>query len=53
MTEKKIRNYYVDEAGDLTLFDKKGKVMLGKNGVSNTFMIGKDGVESGILRKIL
>lgn len=40
MPDKKIRNYYVDEAGDLTLFNKKGKIMLGKNGVSNIFMIG-------------
>lgn len=40
MTEKKIRNYYVDESGDLTLFNKKGKIIIGKNGVSRIFMIG-------------
>ena len=40
MTEKKIRNYYVDESGCLTLFDKKGKIIVGKNGVSKIFMIG-------------
>ncbi|MCL5952078.1 MAG: DUF3800 domain-containing protein [Chloroflexi bacterium] len=37
---KRIHYYYVDEAGDLTLFDKKGRVMLGTPGVSNCFMIG-------------
>ncbi len=37
---KKIRYYYVDEAGDLNIFDKKGKLILGNNGVSHTFMIG-------------
>ncbi|WP_017296075.1 DUF3800 domain-containing protein [Geminocystis herdmanii] len=51
MTETKIRNYYVDEAGDLTLFDKRGKVMLGKNGVSNTFMIGVVRLSNPILVK--
>lgn len=40
MTDKKIRNYYVDESGDLTLFDKKGKIIVGKDGVSKIFMIG-------------
>lgn len=35
-----IRHYFVDEAGDLTLFDKKGRVLLGTPGVSNTFMVG-------------
>ena len=35
-----IRNYYVDEAGDLTFFDKRGSLMLGKSGVSHTFMLG-------------
>ncbi len=33
-------HYFVDEAGDLNLFDKKGRVLLGKLGVSNYFMVG-------------
>lgn len=45
MTPKKIqteesRSFFIDEAGDLTLFNKKKQVMLGKNGVSHTFMLG-------------
>lgn len=32
--------YFVDEAGDLNLFDKKGRVLLGTPGVSNYFMVG-------------
>jgi hypothetical protein len=32
--------YFVDEAGDLTLFDKKGRALLGTPGVSNFFMVG-------------
>jgi len=35
-----IRYYYVDEAGDLTLFDKKGRITVGNEGVSKVFMIG-------------
>lgn len=35
-----IREYYVDEAGDLTLFNKKGKIIIGKPGVSQFFMLG-------------
>lgn len=48
-TQKQIRHYYVDEAGDLTLFDKRGRIMLGKNGVSNTFMIGVVRLENPLL----
>ena len=45
MTPKKIqteesRSFFIDEAGDLTLFNKKRQVMLGKKGVSHTFMLG-------------
>lgn len=39
-TQKQIRHYYVDEAGDLTLFDNKGRITIGNNGVSQVFMIG-------------
>lgn len=35
-----IRHYFVDEAGDLNLFNKKGRVLLGTPGVSNFFMVG-------------
>jgi hypothetical protein len=41
MSEKRpINNYYVDEAGDLTLFDKRGRVIVGRPGVSRVFMVG-------------
>lgn len=33
-------HYYVDESGDLTLFDAAGKVIVGREGVSHTFMVG-------------
>jgi hypothetical protein len=33
-------NYYVDEAGDLTLFNKRGRVIVGREGVSRLFMVG-------------
>jgi len=35
-----VRHFFVDEAGDLTLFDRKGRVIVGKQGVSNFFMVG-------------
>jgi uncharacterized protein DUF3800 len=38
--QKTIHNYYVDEAGDLTLFNKRGKMIVGSPGVSNAFMVG-------------
>ena len=34
------KNYFVDEAGDLTLFNKKGKIVVGEEGSSNFFMVG-------------
>lgn len=39
-SDNTIHNYYVDEAGDLTLFDKKGRLIVGKEGVSKCFMVG-------------
>lgn len=33
-------HYFVDEAGDLNLFDRKGRLLLGTAGVSNYFMVG-------------
>lgn len=40
MSAPKLCHYFVDEAGDLSLFDKKGRVLLGLEGVSRTFMLG-------------
>ncbi len=40
MQGKKIHYYYVDEAGDLTIFDRKGRIVVGNEGVSNYFMVG-------------
>lgn len=37
---RKINHYYVDEAGDLTLFNKHGRIVIGKKGVSRLFMVG-------------
>ena len=34
------RHYFVDEAGDLTLFNRRGRVIVGTPGVSRTFMVG-------------
>ena len=38
--EQTKRYYFVDEAGDLTLFNKKGKVIIGQEGCSNYFILG-------------
>jgi hypothetical protein len=35
-----IRNYFVDEAGDATLFAEKGKVIIGSQGCSRYFLLG-------------
>jgi hypothetical protein len=35
-----VKHYFVDEAGDLTLFDKEGGIVVGNEGVSRYFMIG-------------
>jgi hypothetical protein len=35
-----IRKYYVDEAGDATLFAPKGKVVVGSEGCSRYFILG-------------
>lgn len=32
--------YFVDESGDLTLFDAAGRIIVGREGVSRTFMVG-------------
>ncbi len=42
MQKKKenIKEYYVDESGDLTLFNKRHKIIIGNEGVSKYFMAG-------------
>lgn len=32
--------FFVDEAGDTTLFDKKGSIIVGETGNSKVFMVG-------------
>jgi hypothetical protein len=39
-TRNAMRTYYVDEAGDGTLFDAKGRVIAGAEGCSNYFILG-------------
>ncbi len=44
MTEKRSeatqRHYYVDEAGDCTLFDRRGRPIVGQQGCSRFFILG-------------
>jgi len=41
MTDQYLKKFYfVDEAGDLTLFNKRGKIIVGGQGVSKFFMLG-------------
>ena len=35
-----VRHYFVDEAGDGTLFDRKGRVIIGADGCSRYFILG-------------
>lgn len=37
---EQIHCYFVDEAGDMNLFNKQGRVLLGQPGVSYFFMVG-------------
>ena len=37
---KRYLDFFVDEAGDDTLFDKKGRVIVGQEGCSNYFILG-------------
>ena len=39
--EKREISYFIDEAGDTTLFDKRGKKLLAGNGASKFFILGK------------
>lgn len=38
-------HFFVDEAGDPTLFDAKGRILVGAEGCSKTFIVGKLDVE--------
>lgn len=38
--EKVVKHYFVDEAGDLTLFDRRKRIVVGRQGVSRCFMVG-------------
>lgn len=40
MTNGKTRYYYVDEAGDGTIFNARGHVIIGNEGVSRYFILG-------------
>lgn len=35
-----VRNYFVDEAGDGSLFDHKGRIIIGQEGCSRFFILG-------------
>ncbi len=39
-TPEGIKHYFVDEAGDTTLFDATGAAIVGRPGVSNAFIVG-------------
>ena len=38
-------HFFVDEAGDPTLFDAKGRILVGQEGCSKTFILGKLDIE--------
>ena len=40
LEESGIRHYYVDEAGDPSLFKRRGKVIVGEQGCSSFFILG-------------
>jgi hypothetical protein len=50
-TPEGTKHYFVDEAGDTTLFDAKGRVFVGSDGVSRTFMLGVADVPNPIAAK--
>lgn len=39
-TARPPKSYFVDEAGDGTLFDRDGRVIIGSEGCSNFFLVG-------------
>ncbi len=38
--QKLIHHYFVDEAGDLALFGRRGRILVGTEGCSKCFMLG-------------
>ena len=38
---KETIHYFVDEAGDPTLFNRKGRIIVNEDGCSNYFILGK------------
>ena len=38
--QRKSHHYFVDEAGDLALFDRAGREIVGSSGCSQFFMLG-------------
>lgn len=46
-----INHFFVDEAGDLTLFNKKGQILVGNEGVSKCFMVGFAYIPNPVLVK--
>jgi Protein of unknown function (DUF3800) len=40
ITERKTCQYFIDEAGDATLFDSRGRVIIGNEGCSKFFILG-------------
>ena len=45
-SDQAVIHSFVDEAGDSTIFNNKGKVLIGTNGCSRFFMMGKLDVEN-------
>ena len=43
--EKEMIHYFVDEAGDPSLFNRKGRIIVGDPGCSGYFMLGKMEIE--------
>ena len=44
--KQRIIHYYVDEAGDPNLFDRRGRIIIGNDGCSQYFMLGKIDIEA-------
>ena len=42
---KSVIHYFVDESGDPTIFNRKGRIIIGNDGCSGYFMLGKLGID--------
>jgi hypothetical protein len=40
LPQSSAQHFFVDEAGDLTLFDRRGRAIVGSEGVSHLFVVG-------------